>query len=124
MPASCVHRDGLLIMTVVGLAENEEIGAALREGLAAAPAQVRLRLLWDARQSVTLVTSDDVAYRVGLVAALAERGVLERVALLLDAERQRSAYEIFGREMPKVMPGLPGRTFSDEEEALAWLAGG
>jgi hypothetical protein len=121
MPAYYQLRGNLLILAVVGVTENAEIERALMEGVSSAQPGVRLRLLWDARRAVTLLSSDDVAFRLGIVASLASRGIVIRAALLVDPTSQQAMLDIFLREIPRALSPLPAAVFQDEAEALNWL---
>ena len=121
MPAFCQLRGNLLILAVVGVTENAEVERALMEGVASAEPGARLRLLWDARRAVTLLSSEDVAFRLDIVASLASRGIVIRAALLVDPTSQQAMLDIFLREVPRALSPLPAAVFRDEAEALKWL---
>jgi SpoIIAA-like len=123
MPAQCQLRGELLTLSVVGLVDNAEIERALTEGVASAEPGARLHLLWDARRSVTLLSAADVAFRMGLVASLADRGIVARCAVLGDAAHQQAIIDLLRKEMPRALPQLPVRVFVDQAEALEWLGG-
>jgi SpoIIAA-like len=123
MPARCRLRGEQLTLSVVGLADNVEIEQALTAGVASAKPGAQLHLLWDARRSVTLLSAADVAFRMGLVASLAERGIVARCAVLGDGAHQQAIIDLLRKEMPKALPQLPVRVFVDQTEALEWLAG-
>ncbi len=79
-----------------------------------------MRLLWDARETQTPLTAEDVEWRCQLVSSLGERGVLSRAALLVRPEQQ--VFLQLGRlELWKALQPVEGAAFSDEAEALAWL---
>lgn len=123
MPAQCQLRGELLTISVVGFVENAEIERALTEGVASAAAGAQLHLLWDARRSVTLLSAADVAFRMGLVASLADRGIVARCAVLGDGAHQQAIVELLRKEIPRALPQLPVRVFVDQAEALEWLGG-
>ena len=123
MPAQCQLRGEVLTISVVGLVENAEIERALTEGVASAEPGVQLHLLWDARRAVTLLSAADVAFRIILVASLADRGIVARCAVLGDGAHQQAIIDLLRREMPKALPQLPVRVFVDQAEALEWLGG-
>ena len=116
-------RGDLLILTVVGATENAEVEAALARGVSSAGPGARLRLLWDASRSDTLLSAEDVSFRLGLVASLAAREVVVRAALRVDGTRQQAMLEFFRMEVPRALPQLPVAVFVDEAEALKWLGG-
>ena len=121
MPAFCQLRGDLLILAVVGVTENAEVERALMDGVSSAEPGTRLRLLWDSRRSETLQSSDDVAFRLGIVASLADRGIVVCGALLVNPTSQQAVFDIFSREISKALPQLPAAVFRDEAEALRWL---
>jgi hypothetical protein len=121
MPVTWEYRSALLIVSVIGVIENQEIERAFDEALLDARSGATRRLLWDARQSVTPVSSDDVAWRIDLVSSLAERGHFSRAALLGRGEH-RGLLTIWLTELPKLAHAIPLRAFTNESEALAWLA--
>jgi len=123
MPAQCQLRGELLTLSVVGLVDNAEIERALTEGVASAGPGAQLHLLWDARRSVTLLSADDVAFRMGLVASLANRGIVARCAILGDRAHQQAIIDLLRKELPQALPQLPVRVFVDQAEALEWLGG-
>ena len=120
MPVTWKFREAILVLRVCGVVTNREVESAFAQAFANAPSQSGLRLLWDARESQTPVSSEDVAWRCQLVSSLGERGVLSRAALLLRPDQQ--AFLEFGRlQLWKALQPVEGATFSDEAEALAWL---
>jgi hypothetical protein len=120
MPVTWKFRATILMLRVCGVVTNREVDSAFAAALANAPSQSGMRLLWDARESQTPVSSDDVEWRWRLVSSLGERGVLSRAALLLRPEQQ--VFLELGRlELWKALQPVEGATFSDEAEALAWL---
>jgi len=120
MPVTWKFREAILMLRVCGVVTNREVESAFAQAFANAPSQSGLRLLWDARESQTPVSSEDVAWRCQLVSSLGERGVLSRAALLLRPDQQ--AFLEFGRlQLWKALQPVEGATFSDEAEALAWL---
>ncbi len=124
MPAYCQLTGNLLTLAVVGVTENAEVERALMDRVSSAEPGQRLRLLWDARRAVTLLSSDDVAFRLGIVASLGQRGILVRAALLAHPAGQQAMLDIFSREIPRALSPLPAAVFRDEAEALEWLAAG
>jgi len=86
MPVTWESRGLVLILSVTGVVTNQEIEQAFAEALAKSPSRSDLRLLWDARASLTPVSSDDMAWRFELVSSLAERSILSRAALLVGSE--------------------------------------
>ena len=123
MPAQCQLRGELLTISVIGLVDNAELERALTEGVASAGPGAELHLLWDARRSETLLSAADVVFRMGLVASLADRGIVARCAVLGDGANQQAIIDLLRKEMPKALPQLPVRVFVDQAEALEWLAG-
>jgi len=120
MPVTWKFRETILMLRVCGVVTNREVESAFAAALAKAPSQNGLRLLWDARESQTPVSSEDVEWRWRLVSSLGERGVLSRAALLLRPDQQ--VFLELGRlELWKALQPVDGATFSDEAEALAWL---
>ena len=124
MPAYCQLTGNLLTLAVVGVTENADIERALMDGVSSAEPGQRLRLLWDARRAVTLLSSDDVAFRLGIVASLAKRGILVRAALLVHPTSQQAMFDVFSTEIPRALSPLPAAVFRDEAEALEWLGAG
>jgi hypothetical protein len=120
MPVSWRFRGTILWLSVCGVVTNAEIEAAFGEAVAGAPQRRDLRLLWDARETQTPLTSEDVEWRYQLVSALAGRGVLSRAALLVRPD-QTVFLELGRQELWKALPALDSDTFADEAEALAWL---
>jgi hypothetical protein len=120
MPVSWVFHGAVLTLKVSDVVTNQEIEQAFAEALARDPSQSGLRLLWDARESLTPLSSDDLAWRFDLVSSLAERGTLVRLALLARA-REAFVIELARTQLPTMLPGLPTAVFSDAAEALAWL---
>ena len=123
MPVQWELRGALLILVFSGVVEKEEIERALAVALSDSRCRPGMRLLWDARSSQTPVSAEDLSWRFELVSALAERGSVCRVALLVT-ERWRATLDYLRVEAPRVMPGLPAGVFTDEAEALAWLEAG
>jgi hypothetical protein len=120
MPVTWKFRETILMLRVCGVVTNREVESAFAAALAKAPSQNGLRLLWDARESQTPVSSEDVEWRWRLVSSLGERGVLSRAALLLRPDQQ--VFLELGRlELWKALQPVDGATFSEEAEALAWL---
>ncbi len=121
MPVTWEFRGTVLWLSVIASVTNQEIERAISEALASAPNLRDLRLLWDARQTETAVTSDDMAWRFNLVSSLAARGVISRAALLLES-RDRALFEVSRLEIQKALwEALPCDVFADASEALAWL---
>jgi len=120
MPVAWRFRGTILWLSVSGVVTNAEIEAAFAEAVAGAPSQRDLRLLWDARETQTPVTADDVAWRYELISSLAARGVLSRAALLVRPD-QTVFLELGRQELWKALPALESDAFADETEALAWL---
>ena len=120
MPVSWRFRGTILWLSVCAVVTNAEIEAAFADAVAGAPQQRDVRLLWDARETQTPVTAEDVAWRYELVSSLAERGVLSRAALLVRPD-QTVFLELGRQELWKALPSLESDTFADEAEALAWL---
>jgi hypothetical protein len=120
MPVTWKFREAILMLRVCGVVTNREVESAFAEALANAPSLSGMRLLWDARESQTPVSSEDVEWRCQLISSLGERGVLSRAALLLRPDQQ--AFLEFGRlELWRAVLPVEGAPFSDEAEALAWL---
>ena len=120
MPVTWKFRETILMLRVCGVVTNREVESAFAAALANAPSQSGMRLLWDARESQTPVSSEDVEWRFRLVSSLGERGVISRAALLLRAD-QRAFLEFSRLELWRTLLPVEGATFSDEAEALAWL---
>jgi hypothetical protein len=120
MPVTWKFRETILTLRVCGVVTNREVESAFAAALAKAPAQSGMRLLWDARETQTPVSSEDVEWRCQLVSSLGERGVLSRAALLLRPDQQ--VFLALGRlELWKALQPVDAATFSDEAQALAWL---
>jgi hypothetical protein len=123
VPVKWELRGSVLWLSIVAVVSNEEIELALADALASAPDRRGLRLLWDARESQTPLSSADMAWRFDLVSSLAERGLVTRAALLL-VSRERALFELSRQEMQKALgAGLPSDVFTDASAALAWLEG-
>jgi hypothetical protein len=120
MPVTWKFRDAVLMLRVCGLVTNREVEVAFATALATAPSRSGLRLLWDARESQTPVSSEDVEWRCQLVSSLGRRGVLSRAALLLRPDQQ-VFLELARLELWKALQPVEGATFSDHAEALVWL---
>jgi stage II sporulation SpoAA-like protein len=120
MPVTWRFRGTILWLSVRGVVTNDEIEAAFAEALAGAPLQRDMQLLWDARQTQTPLTAEDVEWRYELISSLAARGVLSRAALLVQPH-QAALLELGRQELWKALPSLESGTFADEAEALAWL---
>jgi hypothetical protein len=120
MPVTWQFRGAVLTLRVCGLVTNREVESAFAEAFASPPLQGGMRLLWDARESQTPVSSEDVEWRCQLVSSLGERGVLARAALLLRPDQQ-VFLELARLELWKALQPVEGATFSGEAEALAWL---
>ncbi len=117
MPVSWEVRGTVLVFSVIGLVESEEVERALVEAVSTrGPGTL---LLWDARRAEVILSSDELARRFDLVSSLGDRGLLRRAALLVEKEHIAA---LFASEMPKAFPRLPVATFRDEAAALAWLA--
>jgi hypothetical protein len=120
MPVTWKFRETVLVLRVCGVVTNREIESAFAQAFAKPPAPSGLRLLWDARETQTPLTAEDVEWRCQLVSSLGGRGVLSRTALLVRPEQQ--AFLELGRlELWKALQPVEGAAFSDEMEALAWL---
>ena len=122
MPVGWEIRGVILRLSFVGVVEKEEIERAIAEALSDPRAHRGMRLLWDARRSATPVSADDIAWRLELVSRFADQGLFTRAALLFG-DTHRATAAIFEPEMSRSPLRLPGATFTDEAEALAWLEG-
>jgi hypothetical protein len=120
MPVTWEFRGTVLKLSISAVVTNQEIELALSEALANAPCRSGLRLLWDAREGQTPISSEDMAWRLGLVSSLAERGIVSRAALLLGSD-QRASLELGRLEMRKALQGLECDVFGDASQASAWL---
>jgi hypothetical protein len=123
MPVGWQIRGEVLTLTVRGVVDNHEIESALAEGLESVEPRTGVRLLWDARESETPLTTEDMAWRIELVCSLAERAVFFRGALLVR-EDQSLLLDMGRNEMKRALRGLDCDAFSDEAAALAWLNAG
>jgi hypothetical protein len=121
MPLVWEFRDKVLAVVERGVVTNEEIDRVF-VGQALSDTRVRLgtRLLWDACESETPLSADEMAWRIDLLASLGERGLVSRVALLVRAE-QHTTIALGQSEVPKALPALPFAVFTEEAGALAWL---
>jgi hypothetical protein len=122
LPVTWEFRGAVLKLSVIAEVTNQEIESAISEALANAPYPSDMRLLWDARETQTAVTSSDMAWRFDLVLSLAERGIVSRAALLLGGHH-RATFDFSRAEMQKALSPLPCEVFADAAEALAWLEG-
>ncbi len=120
MPVAWGFRRLVLTLSVVGVVTNQEIEQAFDEAVANAPGKSDLRLLWDARATLTPLSSDDMAWRFRLVSSLAERGILSRAALLLGSERT-TLVELALAQIQRALPAIQAGVFTEAAEALAWL---
>jgi hypothetical protein len=120
MPATWGFRGPVFTLTVIGVVTNEEIAQAFEEAVANAPSRSDLRLLWDARASLTPVSSDDMAWRFRLVSSLAERGILSRAALLVRTEHL-ALLQLARAQLRNALPVIESEVFTEPAEALAWL---
>jgi hypothetical protein len=123
VPVEWELRGRVLRLIFTGLVERHEVEAALARALAEASPVGGLGLLWDARQSQTPLSTDDIHWRLNLVAALAERGVVRRAAVLVS-ERWQATLDYFRSEASKMRPGFQLEMFADERAAVAWLTAG
>jgi hypothetical protein len=120
MPVAWQSRGTILALYVRGVVTNPEIEAAFAEALANRPRPGGLQLLWDARETQTPLTTEDVEWRWRLLSSLGQQGVLSRAALLVRPD-QASLLELGRHELWKALPSLSSDTFSDEAQAVAWL---
>jgi uncharacterized membrane protein YfbV (UPF0208 family) len=120
MPVTWIFRGSVLTLSVRGVVTNRDIEAAFAEALAAAPILSGLRLLWDARESQTPLSAEDVEWRCQLVSSLGERGVLTRAVLLLRPD-QEHRLKLLRQELWKELLPVEGTILVDEADALAWL---
>jgi hypothetical protein len=122
MPVTWAFRGSVLTLALSAVVTNEEIERAIGEAVANAPRRSAMQLLWDARESQTPVSSDDIAWRFELVSSLGERGILSRVALLLRNEH-RLILEIARQQLPKALRAIECEVFTDASQAAKWLEG-
>jgi len=120
MPVTWGFRGLVVMLSVTGVVTNQEIEQAFDEAVANAPSGSDLRLLWDARASLTPVSSDDMAWRFWLVSSLAKRGILSRAALLVRSEHL-TLRELARAQLQKALPAIQSEVFTEPAEALAWL---
>jgi len=120
MPVAWGVRGLVFTLSVVGVVTNEEIQQAFDEALANAPARSDLRLLWDARASLTPVSSEDMAWRFRLVSSFTARGILSRAALLVRSDHV-ALLELSRAQLQKALPAIQSEVFTEPSEALAWL---
>jgi len=120
MPIWWEIRGTVLILAFSGIVEREEIEGALAAALADPRAGIRMGLLWDARLSQTPLSADDVSWRLDLASSLAERGLVDRAAVLVT-EQWRATLDYFRAEADRMAPGFHLAMFVDDAEALAWL---
>ena len=123
MPVQWEIRDSVLTLVFTGIVERVEIETALKAALSDPRAGLRMGLLWDARQSETPLSADDVRWRLDLGSALAERGLVDRVALLVS-ERWSATLDYFRTETDRWVPAFRLAMFVNEAEARAWLEAG
>jgi len=121
MGASWQFSGEILVVTEEGVTSNDDLERAfVREALADPRARPGQAVLWDSRLSVTAITAEDVEWRSRMLWELAERGRIARLALLLAARQSLTAATL--RQRRTAIPGLRFEVFSDEAEAVAWLA--
>jgi hypothetical protein len=113
-------RGSVLTLSVCGVVTNHEVELAMKDALANAPSQSGIRLLWDARETLTPMTTEDVRWRFELVSALAQRGILTRACVLFRSEQQQIA-ALVRPQFALAIPGIPCEAFTDATEAAAWL---
>jgi len=123
VPVEWEVRGFVLRLIFTGLVERREIEEALATALADPRSAGGLGLLWDARQSQTPLSTEDLHWRLSVVGALAERGVVRRAAVLLS-ERWRATLAYFRSEASRISPGFRLEVFTDESEAVTWLTAG
>jgi hypothetical protein len=114
-------RGFVLRLIFTGMVERPEIEQALATALADPRTPDGLGLLWDARQSQTPLSTEDIRWRLELVGALAARGVVRRAAILVS-ERWRVTLDYFHSESPRLDPGFRLAMFTDEGEAVSWVS--
>ena len=122
MPVRWGFRGPVLTLSVSGVVTNPEIELAMKDALANAPSQGGIRLLWDARETLTPMTTDDLRWRFKLVSALAQRGALTRACVLFRSEQQQIV-ALVRPQFALAIPGVPCEAFTDASEAAAWLEG-
>lgn len=120
MPVQWELRGTVLTLAFSGIAEKVEIEAALAAALSDTRFRPRVGLLWDGRLSQTPLSTEDLGWRFDLVSSLAERGLVDRAAVLVT-EQWRATLDYFRGEVDRMVPGVPLAIFVDEAEALAWL---
>jgi hypothetical protein len=120
VPVSWEYRGSLLTLSVRDVVTNQDIELAMNDAIANAPSQSGIRLLWDARETLTPVSSDDVWWRFDLISALAERGVLSRACVLFRSE-QRQMVDLVRPQLLWAIPAIPCEAFTDASVAAAWL---
>lgn len=123
VPVEWELRGFVLRLIFTGLVERREIEDALAAALADPRSAHGLGLLWDARDSQTPLSTEDLHWRMDLVAGLAARGVVRRGAVLVS-ERWRATLEYFRAEAARLRPGFRLEMFTDESDAVAWLSSG
>ena len=121
MPVRWELRGSVLILVFSDIVErNGEIEGALTAALSDPRFILGMGLLWDARSSLTPLSSDDVTWRLDLVSALAKRGVVNRAAVVVT-EHWRATLDYFRAVADRMAPGFRLAMFVDEAEARAWL---
>ena len=120
MPVTWFIRGSVMTLKVSDVVTNQEVDQAFAEALASDPSRRGLGLLWDASDSLTPLTSDDLAWRFRLVSSLAVRGILVRAALVVRPQHSL-LIGLAQTQLQTMIPGLPTEVFADAAEALAWL---
>ncbi len=120
MPVRWELRGSVLILVFSDIVERAEIEGALAAAFSDPRFTPGMGLLWDARSSQTLLSSDDVTWRLDLVSALAKRGLVNRAAVVVT-EQWRATLDYFRAVADRMAPGFRLAMFVDEPEALAWL---
>ena len=120
MPVRWEFRGSVLILVFSDIVERAEIEGALAAALLDPRFTLGMGLLWDARSSQTPLSADDVSWRLDFVSALAERGLVNRAAVVVT-ERWRATLDYFRAVADRMAPGFRLAMFVEEAEALAWL---
>jgi hypothetical protein len=135
MPVRWEFRSSLLLVVSTGVYPNEAVEAAVREAASDPRFEPGVPVLFDGRGSEIVVSSADVDWRVRFFRSLPSMGFSPRVALLV---REGFLSQFGMGRLVSLATSPPGsdeerkddrgpvpalRVFTDEDEAVAWLAG-
>jgi hypothetical protein len=114
----------VLVIVLDGIYANQDVEQGVTQALADPRFEAGMQLMMDARRSQTPLSSADIEWRLDLIESLPARGLVPRVAYLVQ-ERQRTLVELVSREFqsPKPVLSVGIGFFTDKSQAIAWLQG-